>query len=245
MIKIFFISLLFLYPLCADDIDNSFDEFQSEFKDVKSDSSQDPLRFYNEPMTKFNDFAYMYVMGPITKGYRYVVPTPARNGISNFFDNLKFPIRFINNILQLKFKNAIEESVRFVINSTYGLGGFMKIAQRDGGIKEHNEDFGQTLGYYGVGDKFYIVLPLLGPSNVRDIFGMVADTFIDPLHYAKKDNWVSFRSKDRYLYVDVAKSINEYSFYINQYESIRNNSIDLYSLLKKGYTQRRAKLIEE
>jgi len=224
------------------------DEFSSlddEFASAKVEAPWDPIKMYNVPMTQFNDFVYMYIMGPIAKGYRNIVNEPIRKGVSNVFHNLKYPIRFTNNLLQLKFNNAFEETMRFVINSTYGLAGFIDLAKSEGGLERHNEDFGQTLGFYGVSNDFHIVLPLLGQSNLRDVIGIFADGYLDPLYYAKKEDFNGFESDNAYLLLNTYKVINEYSFQVGSYENIRKDSVDLYILLKNIYNQRRNKLIEE
>jgi len=241
--RVVFIAFISFSLLFAQQND-SFDDFGDEFE-VEQVDSFDPLKFYNVPMTRFNDFVYMHIMGPIAKGYRYVVSKPIREGVSNVFHNIQFPVRFTNNILQLKFNNALEESARFVINSTYGLAGFIDLAKKDGGIERHDEDFGQTLGFYGMGNNIHIVLPLFGPSNLRDTIGLVADGFVDPIYYAQKRDWNVFESNNIYLFVNTYKIGNEYSLHMDEYENIRKDSVDLYFLLKSVYEQRRDKLIEE
>ena len=222
-----------------------FDDFDDEFGVEKVDSSWDPLEAYNIPMTQFNDFVYMHIMGPIAKGYRYVVSKPIREGVSNVFHNIQFPIRVANNLLQFKFNNALEETARFAINSTYGLAGFIDIAKSEGGIERHDEDFGQTLGFYGMGNYIHIVLPLFGPSNLRDTIGLVGDSFVDPIYHAQRRDWNAFESNNFYLFVNTYKIGNEYSLHVDEYENIRKDSVDLYVLLKSVYEQRRNALIEE
>ena len=244
MFRVIFIICISFSVLFSQQND-SFNDFQDEFDVEQTDTSWDPLKFYNVPMTQFNDFIYMHIMGPIAKGYRYVVTKPIREGVSNVFHNIQFPIRFANNLLQLKFNNALEESARFIINSTYGLVGFIDLAKKEGGLERHNEDFGQTLGFYGIGNGVHIVLPLFGPSNLRDTIGLVADGFIDPIYYAQKRGWNVFESNNVYLFINTYKIGNEYSLHIDEYENIRKDSVNLYFLLKSIYEQRRDKLIEE
>ena len=238
---IFFLFTSLMFSQGNDDFAN----FDEEFATHKVETSWDPIQSYNRPMTKFNDFFYMNILGPTAKGYKYIVNKPIRESFSNAYHNLLFPVRFINNVLQLKFKNSMEESARFVINSTYGLAGLIDLAKIEGGLERHNEDFGQTLGFYGISNDFHIVLPLLGPSNLRDTIGLVVDSFANPLYYAKKENWNSFDSNHIYYYMKAHKTINEYSFQMDKYENIRKDSMDLYILLKEVYDQRRNKMIEE
>jgi len=241
--RIIFISFISFTILFSQE-NNSFSDFQDEFATEKVDSF-DPLKEYNIPMTKFNDYIYMNIMGPIANGYKYIVSKPIREGVSNIFYNIQFPIRLINNILQLKFTNAIEESVRFAVNSTYGLAGYIDLAKKEGSIQRHNEDFGQTLGFYGIGNDIHIVLPLFGPSNLRDTIGLIADGFISPINYAHKKDWSIFESTNNYLLISGYKITNEYSLHMDKYENIRKGSVNLYFLLKSVYEQRRTKLIEE
>jgi len=225
--------------------DDSFSSgFEDEFLAAKKVESYDPLKGYNIQMTKFNDFVYMNMLGPIAKGYRYIVPTPVRTSVSNFATNLLFPIRFINNILQLKFYNAFEETNRFLINSTIGLAGLFDPATSQAHIKPHVEDFGQTLGFYGIGNDIHIVLPLLGPSNLRDTIGLVADSFLSPVNYAYQKNHV-FDNSSEFLLYNSYIILNEYSFHQKEYESIRKDALNPYILLKNIYEQRRKKLIKE
>ncbi len=220
-----------------------FSEFENEFEE--SNAVFDPLDGYNRMMTDFNDSFYINILQPVSKTYAHIVHEDIRTGISNVYDNLLFPVRFINNILQFKFMNASEELGRFVINSTFGLLGIMDVAQKFD-LKAHKEDFGQTLGFYGVGSGFHIVIPFLGPSNVRDIFGIGADSYANPLStlvayepYQIPDNAlqeVGYRSY---------KLINENSFHPEDYEILKRNAVDLYPFLRDIYEQRRKKLIEE
>jgi len=238
---IFLLSFSLLFAQTSDE----FTSFDDEYSQKSVHSSWDPLKAYNVQMTNFNDFVYMNVLGPVAKGYRYVITKHIREGVSNMFYNLQFPVRFINNILQLKFKNAFEETARFTINSTYGLVGFVDLATSEGGLKKHDEDFGQTLGFYGASDDLHIVLPFLGPSNLRDTIGFVVDGFANPLAYAQKEQWDGFEDDNTYLYLSVYNTINEYSLHVNEYESVRKDALDLYIVLKNIYEQRRKKLIEE
>ena len=166
----------------AEDEEGGFDdEFEDEFA-ASEEEVFDPLSGYNSVMTEFNDGFYIFVLDPVARGYRWVLPEVARRGVKNFFHNLLFPLRFGNNALQLKAKNAGEEFLRFSINSTVGIFGFWDPAKEWFGLEAHEEDFGQTLGYYGVGGGFHVVLPFLGPSNLRDMFSLYPEIQMDPLN---------------------------------------------------------------
>lgn len=224
------------------------DEFGDEFaQEEEKKEVFDPLSGYNRAMTKFNDFVFLNAINPIAKGYAYVTPEPLRVGLSNAFDNLMFPVRFVNNILQLKFANASEEFGRFVINSIWGLGGFMDPAKEHLGWEEHNEDFGQTLGYYGVGGGFHIVLPILGPSNLRDTLSLSANNYISPLSdFGSKDIAYKIpKNGMESLGISAVQNINTLSLNLGQYESIKKDALDLYPFLRDVYEQKRKKDIKE
>ncbi len=224
-----------------DDIADSFD---SEYtQQVKHDF--DPLSGYNKIMTNINDKFYMHILFPVAKGYKKVVPKPARESVSNFFQNIFFPVRFVNNLLQFKFKNSFEELERFVINSTIGIAGLFDVAGNKMKIYAHNEDFGQTLGYYGIGGGFYIVLPILGPSNLRDTVGLVADSFIDPKIYIDNRDYNLVDDDTQSFGVNSFNVINRASFDYRKYEAIKKGNVVLYPVLKDLYEKHRNKLIRE
>lgn len=242
--RLFVVFMLF-FSLTLVQANDEFANFDSEFSSAEKKSSWDPIKAYNIPMTKFNDFVYMNIMGPIARGYKYIVNKPIREGISNVFHNLQYPVRVTNNLLQFKFNNAFEETARFVINSTYGLAGFVDLAKTDGRLERHDEDFGQTLGFYGVSNDFHIVLPFLGPSNLRDTIGLFADGLADPLRYANNKDLGALKSNNTYWLVKTHDVINDYTFQMDGYENIRKDAVDLYILMKEVYDQRRNKMIEE
>lgn len=221
-------------------------DFDSEFTNKKIEI-YDPLSGYNRVITTFNDKVYLNVLNPVARGYAYVVPETARIGVNNFFDNIMFPVRFTNNILQLKFQNSAEELGRFVVNTIWGIAGFMDVAQSELGWKAHKEDFGQTLGFYGVGDGIYIVIPLLGPSNIRDIIGMSTDSYVSvlsttgssDLHYKIPNNQLEE------ITIEVYDVVNTVSLNEGKYEAFKKDALDFYPYLRDVYTQARKKQIEE
>ncbi len=219
------------------------DEFDDEFASADEEVS-DPLSGYNRAMTSFNDGFYVYVLDPTARGYAYVVPEIARKGISNVFNNLMFPIRFVNNILQLKFENSMEELGRFVVNSTFGILGLMDVADSELGWKEHDEDFGQTLGYYGIGPGFHVVLPFLGPSNVRDIVGLSVDSFADPT-FSTQNDWKIPNNLEKSIGLKALNVTNKTSLHLGEYENIKKDALDLYPFLRDVYEQKRENEIKE
>ena len=146
-----------------------------------AEPTPDPLQPFNRAMFTFNDAVDRVVFRPLAVGYRAVLPQRVRNGVNNFFNNLRAPTTLLNDILQGKPNRAQETINRFLVNSTIGLLGFVDIATRLG-FPEHQEDYGQTLAVWGVPAGPYIVLPLLGPSTLRDAVGKVPEFYIaDPL----------------------------------------------------------------
>ena len=239
----------------ADDEEGGFDdEFEDEFSASEKEVF-DPLSGYNSVMTEFNDGFYIFVLDPVARGYRWVLPDEARRGVKNFFHNLLFPLRFVNNALQLKAKNAGEEFLRFSINSTVGIFGFWDPAKEWFGLEAHEEDFGQTLGYYGVGGGFHVVLPFLGPSNLRDMFSLYPEIQMDPLNYVENrpynfpqpegENMGLSRKTIQQYELTLLKTINRESLRIGQYENLKKDAIELYPFLRDVYEQNRAKLIRE
>ena len=147
----------------------------------EASGNSDPLEGFNRVMFSFNDTADRFVLKPIALGYHYVIPDPVERGIGRMFSNIGEIVNVFNDLLQGKFGQAGNDTGRFLVNSTIGLAGFFDVADSFGLEKNEGEDFGQTLGYWGVGDGAYIVLPFLGPSNLRDAPGRVVDSFLNPI----------------------------------------------------------------
>jgi phospholipid-binding lipoprotein MlaA len=218
------------------------DSFDDEFGDQERVS--DPLEGYNRALTSFNDKVYVSVFNPISKAYSLALPKTIRVGVSNLFSNIKTPLSAVNNILQLKIKNGVSEISRFTINSTLGIFGLMDIAKDNFGIEAKEEDFGQTLGYYGVGSGFHIVLPFYGPSNVRDIISLSCDSYVSPL----SANGYSYQIPDKWsesMAIAVTSRVNKNSLHLGEYESLKKDSLDFYIFLRDAYEQSRNNQIKE
>jgi len=219
--------------------EEEFDAFGAfeEFDQSEQRIEFDPLAPYNRLMTTFNDRLYYWVVKPSATGYQTVAPEPVRLSVNRLFRNWGYPIRVVNNILQLKGRAASEETVRFLVNTTVGIGGLFDPAEKLPRLDAHPEDFGQTLGWYGVGEGFPIVLPFLGPSNLRDIVGLVPDAFLYPLDYAV----------NAYVAVGatVYERINYTSLHLGEYEELTKDALDLYIFMQNAYTQNREKKIKE
>jgi len=217
--------------------ENNAFELEAEFDETFTEPIIDPLSGYNRVMTQVNDKVYFWALKPVSQGYRAVVPEGGRLAAGHFFRNLLMPVRFVNNLLQLKLKQAGTELTSFVINSTVGVLGFGDPAADYFGLQAYPEDFGQTLGHYGVGSGFHIVLPLLGPSNLRDTLGLIPDYYLDPINHIDHSETA--------LAVRAYQSVNYTSLHIGKYESLKNDAVDLYTFLRDSYEQRREQLIKE
>ncbi len=216
-----------------DDFDDEFgDEFGENGDFVPKQLIADPLEGWNRGVFWVNDRLYFYLFKPVARGYRFVVPKPARISVDNFFKNLATPIRFANSVLQLNFYQGGTELYRFVVNSTVGVAGLFDPATSVGGVEREEEDFGQTLGYYGMGHGFYLVLPVIGPSSLRDGGGMLVDTFFDPIRYVSLD-------LVEYMALHGFKMANRLSLDPDTYEGIIRDALDPYLFIRSAYAQRR------
>ncbi len=146
----------------------------------------DPLEDLNRSVFEFNRTLDKFLLKPITEIYKFVLPDSVQDGVHNVLRNISSPIIFINDVLQLNGDRAMNTMARFLINTTLGIGGLFDPASEVFEIEYHSEDFGQTLGAAGVGADPYIVFPVLGPTNPRDLVGRVVDWFIDPFNYAAR-----------------------------------------------------------
>ncbi len=196
---------------------------------------RDPLEPFNRNVYKFNDAVDRAVLKPVAKGYTAVVPAPVRGGVGNFFGNFRDVTNAVNDLLQAKFGAAASDVGRVVINTTVGLLGVFDVASRLG-LEKHNEDFGQTLGVWGVKPGAYLVLPILGPSTVRDTVGLVGDYFTDPEFYLFTHSPESFE-------VGAVRIIQVRSELLDSEKIFDAAAIDRYAFLRDAYLQRRRSLI--
>lgn len=196
----------------------------------------DPYERFNRTVYKFNDTLDRAVLKPVAQGYEKVVPQPIDDGVTNFFSNIDDVVVTLNDLLQGKFRQAGSDLSRLVWNSTVGIGGLFDVASQLG-LPKHNEDFGQTLGAWGVEPGPYIVLPLLGPSTFRDTVALPADWYSDPLYYyyaVDKSGYWQLRSLDT---IDTRAGLLRASRLIEQ------AALDEYVFLREAYLQRRQNLV--
>jgi phospholipid-binding lipoprotein MlaA len=196
---------------------------------------QDPWEPFNRGVYKFNDALDRAIVKPVTKGYVRVVPSPIRTGVTNFFANLQTPTVMINDALQGKFLAAGNDLGRFLLNSTVGLAGILDPAT-PAGLARNEEDFGQTLGHWGVHAGPFVELPILGPSDVRDTASRVVDTYTNPRQYIK-NTYVSYGLYLPYL-IDKRASLLPL-------DETLQNVYDPYAFIRDAYLQRRAYLVSD
>lgn len=197
---------------------------------------RDPFEPLNRTMYKLNDTVDKAVVKPVAQGYVAVVPPPIRMGVTNFFGNFRDFTTAANGLLQGKFKQAASDACRIGVNTTMGLLGIFEVGTRLG-FPKHEEDFGQTLGYWGVKDGPYLVLPFLGPSTLRDGLGLIPDFYLtDPQFYlfsTGPESWIALGVR----YVNVRANLLEAE------KVFRQAAFDEYSFLRDAYLQHRRSLI--
>ncbi len=196
----------------------------------------DPLESFNDKMFWFNLKLDHYILHPVAQGYADVVPEPGRRAVGHFFNNIGIVPRFANDLFQLHWERAAIELTRFGVNTTLGVAGFFDVADKWFGLKQQDNDFGMTLGYYGISPGPYLVLPFLGPSTIRDAVGLAADSSMSPLDWLTP--WYIWLPADTGW--DVGSAVNYRSLHLNMFEEADRYAIDLYGAVQDGYMEKRA-----
>lgn len=210
---------------------------------LAQEEGNDPIEDFNRATFWFNDQVDTYLLAPVAHGYDYITPKAVQNSVENFFENLRFPSFLISDLVQAKYDQVGIHTSRFLINSTLGVAGLFDIA-KDFGLESHYEDFGTTLGYHGTPEGAYLVLPLLGPSNVRDALGRCVDFILDPLFHLQ--TLTNLNSDERLILsssliaLDVVNTRAKMTEAIN---SAKESSLDYYGFVRAAYHQRRQNLI--
>ena len=225
--------------LAADEPVSSATELSADWAEFDEDEevlvAWDPLERVNRGIFWFNDRLYVYLLKPVARGYRAAIPKPGRKAVGNFFTNLQAPVRVANSLLQGKFSASLQHFERFLVNSSFGIGGLFDLYDEDP-RQPAVEDFGQTLGHYGIGSGCYLVLPLLGPSNLRDGLARLADRMIDPIpspYYLKMHDYETWVATG-------LDKINWLSLDRDSYEAVKEQALDPYLFIRNGYLQKRA-----
>lgn len=196
---------------------------------------RDPLEPVNRAVFEFNEAADKAIAKPVAKGYVAIVPAPVRMMAGNFFSNLEDVVITFNDLMQLKFTQAASDAGRVFVNSTIGLLGLIDVASPR--LEKHNEDFGQTLGYWGLGTGPYLMFPLLGPSNLRDGIGLYADSFQSPLYQMQH-----MRTRNQLYAIKLA---NRRAELLEQEKLLEGATIDRYSFIRDAYLGRRLSLVHD
>ncbi len=202
-----------------------------------SQTHGDPLEPFNRAMFDLNTNLDKTILIPVSKTYMAITPKPARNGLRNFFQNLRSPVVLANDILQGEWARAGNTLSRFALNSTVGIGGLFDVAKAEG-MERHKEDFGQTMAVTGIGPGPYLVLPILGPSSLRATIGRFPDHFFAPLTYTRFDDKNTFTTTKRVL-----KFTDKRSRSLQSVNKMRESAFDEYTSVRDLYWQTRASAI--
>jgi phospholipid-binding lipoprotein MlaA len=226
--------------LAADENAQEDDPFDDEgpLWEESETTVSDPLEPINRAFFVFNDKTYFWVLKPAARVYRTFIPLGVRTCIRNAHYNILAPIRVVNTLLQGKIRGTGIETTRFIVNSTLGVGGMFDIAATHFNLPTYDEDFGQTLGVYGMGPGFFINWPILGPSTVRDSIGLGGDYFLSPLIQLAPDAEV-------YFAIRAGITVNNTSLRIGDYEDLKESALDPYVAVRNAYIQYRRKEIKE
>ncbi len=215
----------------AEDIDILDDSFYED--SPKEEITPDPFEGFNRLMFTFNDVTYTWVMEPVASNYSEIIPEDIRQAADNFCYNLQEPVRFVNTLLQLRFADAGKVLTRFAINTIGGVGGLGDVAGREFGFKRVDAGLGETLEYWGVTDGFYLVVPLLGATTFRELFGTTVDGLSMTPYYFLANSW----QEGAMIYT--GRRVNSLSLHLGDYEGMKALTIDPYRALRDSYFQYR------
>ena len=196
----------------------------------------DPLESVNRSVYKFNDSIDKAIIKPVARGYKAVMPTVGQVMVSNFFSNLDDVVVTVNDLLQFKLVQGFSDGMRFFVNSTIGVFGLIDVASM-GDLKKHNEDFGVTLGKWGVGNGPYLVLPILGPSTLRDSVGLYADGYSSPLYQLQ-----DMRTRNQ---VYLTRGINRRAEILDQEKVLNEAMIEPYEFIRDAYLLHRLSQVHD
>lgn len=207
---------------------------------ANAEDTPDPLEPMNRGIFWFNGKVDDYVLGPVARGYKWALPHGVRRSVTNFFQNIGTPIYLVSDVLQLKFGQAGTHLGRFCVNSTVGVAGLFDVAKSELDWEHHPEDIGSAFGYWGIGEGFYLVIPFLGPSNLRDGIGRIGGGFLDPVNYAAmvvdKGEYITFGAIALNA-IDTRSRLDE------GLESAKETSLDYYAFMRSTFHQVRQNII--
>jgi len=203
---------------------------------ASTNNPRDPLEPLNRAVYHFNDGLDKAIMKPVATVYREVLPDVVRTGVTNFFNNLYDILTALNNLLQGKIADAVSDVGRLAVNTTVGVAGLIDVATEIG-LERHKEDFGQTLGRWGIGDGPYLQIPFLGPSSVRDAIGAFGDYKVDPIRWIWRDHVATRNSLWGLYFVNLRASL------LDSTKILDEAALDPYEFQRDAYLQRRRNLI--
>jgi phospholipid-binding lipoprotein MlaA len=226
----------------SSDADDEDFEDEEEFDDTVVQIN-DPLYPINYALYHINDILYVVIMKPAAQTYNVFIPLEFRTVVRNFFYNLRFPIRFVNCLLQFKVTKAARELGGFLVNSSVGLAGLGEVASH-WDLKPSPEDLGQTLAFWGAGNGFYIMYPILGPSSLRDSARFIDSYFLDPVGWLRYDK---FGDVDRKITIAISvyDRLNELSLEYENIDALKEAALEPYVGIRDAYVEHRNKLIAE
>jgi phospholipid-binding lipoprotein MlaA len=215
------------------------DEYEDDVVQIN-----DPLHQLNRDIFWFNDSLYIILIRPAAKAYNKVIPVEIRTCVKNFFYNLRFPIRFVNCLLQAKGIKATEEFATFLLNSTVGFAGIGDVASHYDNLPPSPEDLGQTLAVWGLGNGFFIMYPIFGPYTLRDSARFIDGFFLDPVSWLRYNEFGGYSSRTRYAIL-AYDEFNQISFKIDDIDAMKEAVLDPYVAIRDAYIEHRNKLIAE
>jgi len=248
MLRKTLLTLLFTLLSCGNIALAGSTDNEKLSSNISEQSANECFEGFSRVMFSFNHGLDKIILKPIAKGYR-TIPAPIRKGTGNVVGNLRSLLTLSNNILQADFKAAGNTAGRFVINSTVGILGIWDPAASFGLGKQGREDFGQTLGIWGNNTGCYFVLPILGPTTTRDAVGLVGNMFLDPIYHVTHNSETDFLignenyQEHNFYFYRGTDTVNFRSKNIESFDSLENNSIDLYASVKSVYLQDRFKKV--
>lgn len=204
----------------------------------KTSQINDPIEPVNRGIFAFNNVIDMFLIEPAAKVYDALLPGFVKDSVQSFMRNLRSPLIVANSLLQGDLSGAGVATARFIINTTAGIGGLVDVASAQG-LAYKSEDFGQTLAVWGFGDGMYIVLPIIGPSSLRDTTGLVVDTVADPVRI------VAFNTDNDWIYYtrNAVEALDTRARMLKSIQDLRRNSLDYYAAVRSAYVQKRKSLI--
>ena len=228
-----------VWPLVVEAEETRMEEWSEDDEDIYGEYDvpriSDPFEPLNRSIHKFNATTIKFVVRPVAQGYETIVPSPARRGLTSFFENLRYPVRLVSNLLQGDVRRSFQETEKFLINTTIGVGGFIKVSDRYPHLRVPDEDIGQALGKWGVPSGPYLVVPLLGPYTLRDGFGAVGDFYLTPMNWG----FVDKLDAEPRVGLFVLDKVVVFPEVVALWDTANRAALDPYIATRNGYVEHR------